>query len=163
MNIHLHLEVIRKVVEKNKNINSILEFGMGEISTFELLNNPIFKDIKIISCETERPWYESIRQQIGNRNNWSCYFGSVDQLISACKSYDNIGIILVDSITIESRIDILNKLRDFNVDCIVLHDSQHDNYNSVVNTYKYNKKILGVNGIDCTIMSNYRKIEDIYE
>lgn len=157
---HLHVDLF-KIISKLYNIENVIEFGAGEISTKNLLNKNIFPNIKkLFSIEDSKQWIDSLNIKderwfpVVISNSFS-FETPTENILNNNK----IDVVLVDSITIESRIKNLEFLLKHNINFIILHDSQHSQYDNIISKYKYAYKLDFIPA-NATIVSNLINIKE---
>lgn len=143
-------EPVLKAIAKQFKIETILEFGCGESSTFLFLNKEFFPNVKeLISFESNAEWGRKIGDLIKDDRlklfiNSEAYF--LEMIIGMQQKYD---LIFVDGATAEYRIPSLIASIKY-TDIIVAHDTEKvywtplHFYTPLINSfasYVYNKLI----------------------
>jgi hypothetical protein len=159
--LHLHIEAAKKI-QRVHPIKNIIEYGAGEISTLHFLDLRLFPNLEhLYSFEIQRQYVDCLnitdsRWQLCVIPNELMYKERSIEILTNNK----IDVVLVDSLTIGGRIDTLKFLVDFNIDYIVLHDSQYLQYEEPLNKYKYRLDIT-TTPVYATIVSNTKDLKSL--
>jgi len=118
-----HLTMFKLIFEYNE-INSMIEFGMGDFSTPYFIEN--VKD-KVTSIEMQqKPWYDKIHEQFSRNKKWTginC-IGRFDFM--KLKIYEKVDLAFVDGHG-DSRPECINFISKFTSN-IVVHDTETISY-----------------------------------
>jgi len=155
---HYHIEAA-KDISKIIPIEIVLEFGVGEISTISFLNKENFPNLKkLITVEFQKKWVDEITKLVGCDTRWNMIITKNETIIPDIN--EKINIVLVDSLTIEGRIALLTQLNNLNFyDFIILHDSQHTSYNSIISKFMYSYKYSDGIYPEAAILSNNKEFK----
>lgn len=132
--VDAHVIAMQQIAAKTK-ITKVAEFGMGTVSTIQLLNREMFPDVEtLISFENDPHWYQKIKDQLNDVGRWNvivCDEAKMPQEFSKIELPD---MVLVDSATVVGRIEILRYLHSMEnkVPYIVLHDSEYHAYGPTI-------------------------------
>lgn len=145
-----HVQMSEMIAAKYP-ITSIVECGMGTISTIRYLSKEKFPEaLAVHSLESNPSWRDTLVAQVKD-SRWTYEIVPEREMGKAALAKRPI-LLLIDSFSIDGRIEILTAIEGCLIPFIVLHDSQHEVYNRYLNTFKY--RINTDEYIPSTVVSN---------
>lgn len=142
-------------------VKRVLECGVGNVSTPWFLDRSLFPDLEcLLSYDTQQLWINEIERIIPDKTRWFARLVPTEEAMGVIE--DSIDIMLIDSYSIAGRISILNrKITSKNVKFIILHDSEHEEYNQVLSKFTYRYDLTYV-PIRAAIVSNVINLKNFF-